>query len=180
MKKILSNGIVSSLILIIFGVILMLKPGSTLTVVCTIIGWGLIVAGVVGIVLLIIGSKKGNNSDNTKKSKGAIALSIVKSVVAIVLGIILLTKSETIVSILPYIIGVLIIVNGAVNAIQAIIHRKESKGWIVTLICGIVTVIWGILIVANPFGAAASVVFMIGLSLVVDGLSNLFAAIFRK
>lgn len=158
----------------------MLKPDSTLMTVCTIVGWGLIIAGIVGIVLVFIAKRKDARKDDAQSSKGSPVFSVAKSVVAIIIGIVLLFKSETVVSVLPYIVGILIIVNGAVNAIQALLHKKDSNGWIVTLVCGIVTVIWGILIVTNPFETAVSVVFMIGLSLVVDGISNLFAAIFSK
>ncbi|MCM1537912.1 MAG: DUF308 domain-containing protein, partial [bacterium] len=95
-------------------------------------------------------------------------------------GIVLLAKMKTIVSILPFIIGILIIVNSAVNIIQAILNRKQNSKWIISLIVGFVTAIIGILMVIEPFGAALSQIFIMGLGLTVNGVSNLVSGLTVK
>ncbi|MCM1308653.1 MAG: DUF308 domain-containing protein [Butyrivibrio sp.] len=169
MKKILQNEVVSSLIMIIFGIVLMVWPRAAMDIACMIIGCGLIIAGVIGLIVFFARRKKSGEEGVSKDS----IISILKSVVIIVVGIVLITKIKTVVSILPFIIGVLVIVNSAVNIIQSILNRKQSSKWVISLVVGIVSAIIGILMVIDPFGAAVSQIFIMGLCLAVDGVSNL-------
>ncbi|MCM1497212.1 MAG: DUF308 domain-containing protein [Clostridium sp.] len=169
MKKILQNEVISSLLMMVLGIILMVWPGAAMDVACMIIGCGLIIVGVISLIVLFVRQKK---SEEKGIGKGSI-IAIMKSVVMVVVGIILIAKMKTIVSILPFVMGVLIIVNSAVNVIQAILNRKQSGKWVVSLVIGLATAVIGILMVANPFGAAVSQIFILGLGLAVDGISNL-------
>ena len=174
LKKILSNGIVSSLVMIALGIVLMLWPGDVMSVVCAVIGWGLLIAGVAGLVVLFVRKKKGKSGQATD------VVSILKSVVSIILGIVLISKMETVVSILPFLIGIVVIINGAINAVQAVLYRKENKSWIAALVAGIVVLIMGLVMVLYPFGVAVSQIFLMGLSLELDGVSNLIYALTVK
>ena len=174
MKKILSNGIVSALIMIALGVILMLWPGNVMSIVCAVIGWGLLITGAAGLVIAFVRKK------NEEANESLDIVSILKDIVAIILGIILISRMETVVSILPFIIGIIVIINGAVNAVQALLYKNESKNWLVALIAGIVVVLIGLLMVFNPLEVAVSQVFLMGLMLCFDGVSNLVYAITVK
>ncbi|MCM1222073.1 MAG: DUF308 domain-containing protein [Lachnospiraceae bacterium] len=176
MKKILQNEVVSSLIMIVLGIILMVWPGETMDIACMVIGCGLIIAGVIGLVVLFIKRKKSREENIGKDG----VITALKSVIIIIVGIVLIAKMKTIVSILPFIIGILIIANSAVNILQAILHKKQNSKWIVSLIVSLVTVIIGILMTVNPFGAAISQIFIMGLGLAVGGISNLMNGLIIK
>ncbi|MCM1039361.1 MAG: DUF308 domain-containing protein [Ruminococcus sp.] len=177
MKKILHNEVVSSLIMIILGIILMVWPGETMDIACMVIGCGLIIAGVIGLAVLFIRRKK-NGEENISKDS---VITTLKSVIIIIVGIVLIAKMKTVVSILPFIMGILIIVNSAVNIMQTILNKDQNSKWIVSLIASLVTAIIGILMIANPFGAAVSQIFIMGLGLTVGGISNLInGLIIRK
>lgn len=176
MKKVLQNDVVSSLLMIVLGIVLMVWPGAAMDIACMIIGCGLIIVGVINLIILFAKQKK--NGENGVSKNNIIA--IIKSVVMIVVGIILIAKMKTIVSILPFVIGVLIIVNGAVNVIQATLNREQGNKWIVSLIIGLATAVIGILMVVDPFGAAVSQIFILGLGLAVNGISNLANGITAK
>ncbi|MCM1189343.1 MAG: DUF308 domain-containing protein [bacterium] len=169
MKRILQNEIISSLLMIVLGIILMVWPGAAMDIACMIIGCGLIIVGAISLIVLFVRQKKSGEEGVGKDS----IIAIIKSVVMIVVGIILIAKMKTVVSILPFVIGVLIIVNSTVNVIQSILNRKQSGKWVVSLVIGLVTAVIGILMVADPFGAAVSQIFILGLGLAVDGISNL-------
>lgn len=169
MKQVIKNEVISSLIMIVLGIILMVWPGAAMDVACLVIGGGLIIAGVVGL-LVFFAKRKKSGAEGVSKD-GLIA--IMKFVVMIVFGIILLAKKQSVVSVLPFVIGVLIIVNSAVNMIQAILNRKQNDKWIISLLVGCATAIIGLLMVLDPFGAAISQIFIMGLGLAVDGISNL-------
>lgn len=170
MKKIMANGIVSSLIMIALGVFLMLWPGNVMSMVCSVIGWGLLIMGAAGIVMLFVRRKKEDSREALD------IVSLLKDIVAIILGIILIAKMETVVSILPFIVGVIVIINGAVNAVQALLYQKENRNWLVALIAGIIVVLIGLVMVLRPFDVAVSQIFLMGLMLCFDGVSNLIYA----
>ena len=92
MIKILTNGVVSSLILIIFGIVLMMYPTNTLLMLCRITGWGLIISGVVGLATLVLRKRE----DETESGSSGAAF-IVKVVLSLVIGIFCLIRSETVV-----------------------------------------------------------------------------------
>ncbi|MCM1065827.1 MAG: DUF308 domain-containing protein [Eubacterium sp.] len=176
MKKILQNEVVSSLIMVVLGIILMVWPGEAMDIACMIIGCGLIITGAIGLIVLFAKRKKSGEESISKEN----IITIIKSVVIIIVGIVLLAKMKTVVSILPFIIGILIIVNSAVNIIQAILNRNQNSKWIISLIVGFATAIIGILMVIEPFGAALSQIFIMGLGLTVDGVSNLVSGLTIK
>ncbi|MCM1466917.1 MAG: DUF308 domain-containing protein [Alistipes sp.] len=169
MKKILQNEVVSSLLMIVLGIILMVWPGTAMDLACRIIGCGLIIVGIISLIVLFVRQKKSGEEGVSKDS----IIAIIKSVVMIVVGIILIVKMKTVVSFLPFVIGTLILVNSAVNVIQSILNRKQSGKWVVSLVIGLVSAVIGILMIADPFGAAVSQIFILGLGLAVDGISNL-------
>jgi len=166
------NGIIASIILMVFGIILMIKPADSLLLACTIIGWALIAFGAVAVILLIIRALKAD----PPIPSGLIALSAFKSIVALAGGILLLVFSEAVVSILPFLFGLLMLILGLSTAIYALLCRNTAPRWVFPLISGILTCIFGILIMLNPFSTATVLVFFMGLSLLIGGLSNLFAA----
>lgn len=169
MKKILQNEIVSSLIMVVLGIILMVQPGAAMGIACMVIGYGLIIVGAAGLIVLFVRRKKNGEEGIDMAS----LITIIKSVVMIVVGIVLIIKMGMVVSILPFVIGVLIIINSAVNAIQSILCRKQNDKWMIPFIIGLVTAVIGLLMVINPFGAAISQIFIMGLGLAVNGASNL-------
>lgn len=165
-------GILASIVLMIFGIILMVKPEESLLFACKVIGWGLIASGLIALIVLVIRALKAE----TPIPAGLIALSAGKGVVALVCGILLLVNTETVVSILPFLFGVLILLNGLTNVIYALLSRRDAPRWLFPLVGGALACVFGILVMLNPFSAAATLVFFMGLSMVVDGLGNLFAA----
>ncbi|HCA34180.1 MAG TPA: hypothetical protein DEP00_03670 [Lachnospiraceae bacterium] len=55
MKKILSSGFVTSIILIALGIILIAQPDAAMSVATAIIGCGLLIVGAIGLITLLIG-----------------------------------------------------------------------------------------------------------------------------
>ena len=73
------------------------------------------------------------------------------------------------------IIGVVVLIHGVHNVIQAIDLQKENYDkWWIALLFGILTVIFGGVLVYNPFGAVEMVVRMIGIFLIYDGASDMW------
>ena len=83
-------------------------------------------------------------------------------VVLAVIGGWIVLKPETIIKAVPMIVGILIVIHGFHNAVQAIdLKKMQYDNWWVALIC-------------NPFTIVDTVVRIIGAFLVYDGLSDMW------
>ena len=75
----------------------------------------------------------------------------------------------------PVIVGVVILIHGVHNVIQAVdLQRENYDKWWLALLLGILTVAFGGMLVFNPFAAVEMAVRMIGISLIYDGVSDMW------
>ena len=169
MKDALRNGLALGIIMIIVGIVVMVWPGAVMSMVCTIVGIGLIAIGIVGIVKLFYRKRKGETPEVD-------VTAIFKNVVAIVLGIAFIVKMETFVSIMPFLIGVLITVDGAVVIIMSLVYKSINKNWYLALIGGAIAGILGIVMVVFPYEVALSEVFVVGFAIAIGGIANIIYA----
>ncbi|MBR2521516.1 MAG: DUF308 domain-containing protein [Coriobacteriales bacterium] len=169
MKEALRNGLALGIAMIILGIVVMVWPGAVMSMVCTILGIGLLAVGIVGIVKLFY-----------KKRSGEIVeidiTSIFKNVVAIVLGIAFIVKMETFVSIMPFLTGVLVTVDGVIVIIMSLVYRSINRNWYLALIGGAIAAILGIIMIAFPYEVALSEVFVVGFAIAIGGLANIIYA----
>lgn len=77
--------------------------------------------------------------------------------------------------IIPVVIGVIVVIHGVHNLFQAIELCKEKYDkWWVALLLGIVTIGFGVLLIYNPFEAVSTMVVLIGVFLIFDGISDIW------
>ena len=96
-------------------------------------------------------------------------------IVSIVLGIIIIKKTEYIIEILSTAIGIFMLVDGAFK-IQTAVEAKRFgiERWWLILVMSFVVAFVGILLLVTPFETAGMIVRLIGLNLSLDGILNLF------
>ncbi len=150
MRKFLKSSIISSIALAILGVLLFFQSELTLISISYIIGGILVAIGVLGI-LKYIGKSEKNELD------------IVYGIVTVILGIIIISNPKAIGSIIPFIIGFVIVINSALK-LQYGFELKKAKNnlWKSTIILSIVTVIVGVLLIFNPFKGAEIITKIVG------------------
>ena len=141
--------IITGAVIAIVGLILLLKPGTSLVTVCYILGVAAAIKGVVK----IIESKK---SDNT----GA----MVSGVATLVLAFVLFLHPQFLLSIFPVIIGIGFLGYGIISLLS-----HKAKG-IVPKIIPAVAVIVGIAVIVVPFKFAETITAVTGLALVIIGI----------
>lgn len=153
-----SRGVVS-ILMIIIGILLIIWPGHTLSLLSAIVGWGLVIGGVVGVGFGLVSFNPFN---------------LISGIIAIIVGAVFIRAPFISMSIIPVIIGILIILNGAHNLYNAWIGR-HAMGYNPRrdLILSIIMVILGILIVIFPFTTASAAVVVIGVILLYNGITNL-------
>ncbi len=97
------------------------------------------------------------------------------SVVAIAVGIFIITQPKMISSILPIIFGLLLLLDGILNLRHGIgLYRFGDPSWKAVLVLGIITAVLGVVILLNPYSTAKLTFRMVGISLAYSGLSDFF------
>lgn len=164
-KSLKVNYSLSAVICVILGIVLLVWPGQSTQVVCMILGIVLGGFGIIQIILYLATQEK------TMVSHSMMMLGIVLAVIG---GWIVL-KPETIIKAIPMIVGILIVIHGLHNAVQAIdLKKMQYDNWWVALLLSLLTIALGVVLICNPFTVVDTVVRLIGAFLIYDGLSDMW------
>lgn len=164
-KSLKVNYSLSAVICVILGIVLLVWPGQSTQVVCMVLGIVLGGFGLIQIILYLATKEK------TMISHSMMMLGVVLAVIG---GWIVL-KPETIIKAVPMIVGILIVIHGLHNAVQAIdLKKMQYDNWWVALLLSLLTVALGVVLICNPFTIVDTVVRIIGAFLVYDGLSDMW------
>ena len=163
LKSIKVNILGSAALCIILGVILVVYPNTSLTIVCRAVGVIVLITGL-GMIFSYLRSE----------FKGILAKIglVFGSILAIVGGFIIL-RPLGIISIIPIVFGVLLVYHGLANMKQALELREyKDAGWWLPVLIAASTIVLGIVIMKNPFGTIGVLMRIIGACLIYDGLTN--------
>ena len=164
-KSLKVNYSLSAVICVILGIVLLVWPGQSTQVVCMVLG---IVLGGFGLIQIILYLA-------TKETTMVSHSMMMRGVVLAVIGGWIVLKPETIIKAVPMIVGILIVIHGFHNAVQAIdLKKMQYDNWWVALLLSLLTVALGVVLICNPFTIVDTVVRIIGAFLVYDGLSDMW------
>lgn len=164
-KSLKVNYSLSAVICVILGIVLLVWPGQSTQVVCMVLGIVLGGFGLIQIILYLATKEK------TMVSHSMMMLGVVLAVI----GGWIVSKPETIIKAVPMIVGILIVIHGFHNAVQAIdLKKMQYDNWWVALLLSLLTVALGVVLICNPFTIVDTVVRIIGAFLVYDGLSDMW------
>lgn len=162
-KNLKANDTFSAVVCMVIGLILLIWPGTSTQIICKVLGGILLVYGVIQIILYLLAKEK------TFYLQGILILGIIFGVV----GAWILLKPEMMIAAVPVIMGIIIIVHGLHNAMQAIKLKKMGyETWWLALLLGVLTILLGGVLVYNPFTVVDTVVRIIGSFLIYDGISD--------
>ncbi|MBQ3307020.1 MAG: DUF308 domain-containing protein [Bacilli bacterium] len=176
MKTLIPNfikaSIISSLLLIALGILLIVRSEATIMTISYVIGGVLIAIG----VLAEIGFLKENKNNITKTD-----MDVIYGIVCIILGIVVINNPEAIASIIPLVIGIIIIVNSAVKLQYSLELKKEKNDlWLSTLILSIVMLVCGVVLIFNPFAGAVLLTKIVGVFILVYAVLDLLSTFFIR
>lgn len=165
LKKLKTNVLISSLLCVLLGLVLVFWPGLSIQIVCTAVGAVLMISGVVRIVSYV----------TARDGSMYFQVNLIFGIIFAVVGVWIVIKPAKVLAIIPIIVGIVIALHGLHNLQQAIdlCQSKYDKWWI-ALLLGILTIGFGILLICRPFAAIDTVVMLIGIFLIYDGLSNIW------
>lgn len=163
------SSIISSISLIAFGALLIVQSEATIITISYIIGAILIALGV-------IAGLRFFKSKDTKND-----LDIIYGVVCIILGIVVIKNPEAIASIIPFIIGFVIIVNSATKLQYSLeLKREKNKLWLSTMLLSIIMLVCGIVLIFNPFKGAVLLTRVVGIFIVIYAVLDIISTIVIK
>lgn len=152
----------SAVLAILIGVLFVVWPGQITLVFARIIAVAVIVAGA---VLLV-----GRVTDTPVNFWGVIGSAIV-----LLVGIWLFISPHIIASLLPIVIGVLLVVHGVQDLTMAAeAKRYQANRWWIAAAMGAVSIVFGIVCICNAFSLVKLTMVLIGVMLIYDGVSDMF------
>ena len=165
LKNLRNQTLILALCYIIAGLFFILAPNLTLKTIGILIAVFALVAGVVFIFSYF--TKKDGPSG-----------SLTGGLLLIVFALFAFIKPDLLVAAIFILLGFAILVNGALKLETGLALRKEdNKNATAVLIAALVTLILGLIVLFASFGATTLIV-MIGISMILAGLFDLYAMIF--
>lgn len=164
MKRMKADVILSAALCTALGVVLLVWPAQTIDIFCKVLAVGLIILGVVDIISYFM-------NRSIHPFAGVLGLMV------LLVGAWVFFKPESIVSIIPIVIGVILLAHG----IQDFKLGFETKSngydkWWSMLIIALISIILGAVCIVNAFGVVKLALQFIGVALIYDGISDLWIA----
>jgi uncharacterized membrane protein HdeD (DUF308 family) len=152
---------------IAFGILAFLMPGITLAVLVALVGAYLLVDGAAMLVALVRGDPEARRS----------AWSVgIMGVLGIVAGIGTFLLPDITALTLLYLTAAWAIVMGVFQVIGAISLRREIEGEFWLALGGVISILFGALLVINPGAGLLSLAWLVGLWAIMFGIANFVLA----
>ena len=147
------------------GIVLLLWPESSISVMCSVLGGSLLLFGLLYVAAWFAGKGK----------RGASSLLLIPGVVLAGLGVWLMISAESVISLIQYVFAAVLLFHGFVDLQGAFaLLRYHTRRWGVDLLLALATFGLGALVLVNPFGTFSALVMLMGIALVYDGLTDLW------
>lgn len=165
-KSIYKSSIFTSALLLLFGIMLLFKSDGTIVAISYMLGAALMVLGIIAIINFI--SKKGNELNN---------LNVVYGTITTVFGALIIMNPTAIATIIPFIIGIGILINSSIKLVYAIeLKNKEDNLWKKTTIMNAICALCGVLILFNPFKTSVLVFRVIGICIIIYSIMDIVSS----
>ena len=155
LKSMYRTSMIFSIILFFIGLFLVIKASTTLHAISYIIGVILILWGVVQVITSLTNKEKDNNY---------LSAGFILGVFSLIIGIVVIIDPEIIGSIIPFVIGIWMVINGVTKLYYALSLNKIQKAT-PAIIISLIILACGIFLIANPFKGAEILTQIIGASI---------------
>ncbi len=154
----------SSVATLAIGLLLLVYPGFTGKAICYLIAAALIAKGAGSIMARY----------RNKALPQPVVFELMGGIMTIFLGLFVAIRSEMLISIIPFVVGMFLLVSGITSLQKALeMKRMNYAKWNHGLIFTLIKLGLALVIVMNPFGTAMALTRFIGACLVYDGATGL-------
>lgn len=157
------QSLLGAILTIVLGLFLMFAPGSLLALVLMVLGWVLLLFGIVTIISFVL-----NRSVTVGYGR------LISGVIQLLVGLWVVRNPGGLVSLAATVVGVVLLVH-ALSDLQYTwsAYQAGAERWWTGAISGGLTLVLALLVLLRPMGSAMAVVSFAGICLVIDGISDL-------
>lgn len=158
------SSILAALVTIALGVLLVWWPDRSMDFLCLMLGITIFAIGIIYILGWL-----------ARRKKGVPAFFVLPGVILCALGVWLMTSPDSVIILIQYIFGAILIFHGVIDlqGALALAGHRWNRWWLDLLLTAL-TIGLGVLILLNPFGTFSALVILIGAALIYDGVSDLW------
>lgn len=171
LKKMKWANILISIAYIVAGFLLIIYPNMTASIVCSVVGVALIVFGVIDLTSYFL----LDIHDILYRNEFAIGI------MAAVFGILILTKENLLLDLVPILLGLIICTNGLVKMEKAVVSAKIGYPRALQYtILGLISIVLGVVIMFFLSGQQTTEILfrVIGVGLIYSGVTDLYIILF--
>ena len=169
LNKMFLSSILSSTILLVIGLLLFIRPESTLSLISYVFGGILVVIGTNSLINYYKGREYVSNFE------------LVYGVLSVLGGLVLILNPKAIASLIPFILGVWIVISSLIKLKYSWnLNSSKTKTGMISLIITVLTLILGVILIFNPFEGAVFITKMIGLFLLIYSILDIVQSIIIK
>lgn len=161
LKQIRMDLITSSIICIVFGIILLVRPIETVSLFCRILA----------VVMIIVGGMFTFSYFLNWMSSG---LSAAMGLIVLLMGVWIFVNPGIIETLIPVVIGVILLIHG-IQDVKMSWEMKEygQDSWKFSMVLAVISVIFGVMCIIDAFMVVKAAMVLLGLALIYNGVSNL-------
>lgn len=163
LKSIKTSSLMNAVLYAGLGIVLLFWPVTSVSVLCWALGAVLLVLGAVNIIMFLI------HRDGSLYFGGMLVLGIVLAA----MGVWIMMSPQMVAVLVPRVIGVLICIHGANHlGVAVTLQRSGYAHWGTALLQAIVALAMGAFLVLYSFTVLSTIVRIIGLFLLYDGVTS--------
>lgn len=168
-KEMKWDALLTGALYVVLGLVSLVIPETMEKTIGYLIGSVLIVAGAVSMISYLLRDAHQNYYHND----------FYHGLIAIGAGIFVLVRVEIIIALIPFLLGVMVMISGC-SKLQDVIDMKRTEygNWIVMLVFAAVNLLIGILLIACPSESADLLFRLLGLGLIFSGISDCVITIY--
>lgn len=155
--KVIISSIVSSLLFLLLGVFLFVKPGLANEMIGYVLGTLIMIAGVNSLVKFFV----------NKSALRFFDFELVLGILSILLGAMIVFNPLALTSILTVGLGLWMIISSTIKIQYALeLKRYQEESWLLTLIIAILIMVLGLLVIFNPFSGQILLAKVLGMFII--------------
>lgn len=165
LERIRRMELLMAVISLLLGIVMVIYPEKTISVICYIIAGAILIYGIIDIVSYF----------TAKSYEGAFSLSLIKGIIASVIGIVIFIKPQYLITFIPIVMGILLIIDG-ITSIQKSVFLKNNNiyFWHVSMIESIITFALGVFVLVKPFDVERAIIICLGIAFIWYGISSVW------
>lgn len=169
LKQLKWDALFMGVLYILLGIVALVIPETMERLLGFLIGIVLIIAGGVSMISYLLRDAHQNYYHNDFQH----------GLLGILLGIVVLYRVDIIISLVPFLLGTLVLVSG-LSKLQDVIDLKrlEYGNWIFMLVLAVINIVLGLVLIFNPMAVAALLFRLLGVGLIFSGITDCITTVY--